>query len=77
MAIGFNTPSKRQAEATENNNSPQPQQVSVSYLQHETISRLQQLGNMICSPQFSSLPPEQKELMLNDFAYFTNLANAL
>jgi len=80
MAIGFNTPSKRQAEELEGQNSPQPQQMGempTGHLQAQTIQKMQALGDMICSPNFATLPVAQKEMMLIDFAYFTNLANVL
>jgi hypothetical protein len=77
MAIGFDTLSKRQAEETENKNSPQMAQMPSTALQAETYDRVNSLGDMILSPQFASLPVEQKQAMLVDFAYFKNVAESL
>jgi hypothetical protein len=83
MAIGFNTPSKRQAEDLETSkgqNSPQmgiEQMMSVTPLKAETYDRANSLGSMILSPMFATLPPEQKQAMLIDFAYFKSVADNL
>jgi len=72
--VGFNTPSKRKAiaDAGKQGNSPQNSQ-----LQAESYERVNDLGAMIMSPQFASLPAEQKQAMLIDFAYYKNVAEAL
>lgn len=77
MAIGFNTPSKRQAEAMEQKSPQMDNKIPVNALQAETYERVNQLGNIIMSPAFASLPPEQKQIMLIDFAYFKNVADTL
>lgn len=79
MAIGFDTPSKRQAEAMELN-SPQNQMgdaVSVERAQQETYARLQQLGELICGQQFANLPSEHKQQLLMDFAYYKAVLDVL
>ena len=78
MAIGFNNASKRQAEQMEKKAAKQTMgQMPVNALQAETYERVNQLGNLIMSPQFASLPPEQKQVMLIDFAYFKSVADTL
>jgi len=74
-SIGFNTPSKKEAEAsmTSTQNSP----LNTEVLKGETMSRLGQLGNAICHENFSSLPLEQKQAILVDFAYYSKVADSL
>jgi len=77
--VGFNTPSKRKAiaDAGKQGNSPQMGGMPNSQLQAESYERVNDLGAMIMSPQFASLPAEQKQAMLIDFAYYKNVAEAL
>jgi len=81
MAIGFNTPSKRKVIETEGQeNSPQmqmPEMGNTDWIQMETLERMQSVGNMIMSAEFSTLPIEVKENMLNDFAYYKTIASVI
>lgn len=76
MAIGFNTPSKIEAEAMEQN-SPQMREIPTSQLKAETYERVNELSSMIMSPQFATLPAEQKQTILIDFAYYKQVADIL
>ena len=51
--------------------------MSVTPLKAETYDRVNTLGDMILSPLFATLPPEQKQAMLIDFAYFKSVADNL
>jgi len=77
--VGFNTPSKRKAiaEAKDKVNSPQMDGMPTSQLQADTYERVNELGQMIMSPQFATLPAEQKQAMLIDFAYYKQVADTL
>jgi hypothetical protein len=77
--VGFNTPSKKiaVAEAEKKGNSPQMGGMPTSSLQAESYERVNDLGEFIMSPQFATLPAEQKQAMLIDFAYYKNVAEAL
>jgi hypothetical protein len=74
--VGFNTPSKRLAEE-QAKNSPQIEAMPVSNLQAEAVMRFETLTDMILSPQFATLPQDQKEMMMVDFAFYKNVAEAL
>ena len=79
MAIGFNTPSKRQAETQEKTlpNVNMEMGVNVERLKNETIGRLSQLGSLITSEVFTQYSPEQKAQILMDFAYYSKVADTL
>ena len=74
--VGFNTKSKKLAVESEKN-SPQIAEMPTSSLQAESYERVNNLGDMIMSAQFATLPVAQKQAMLIDFAYFKNVAEAL
>lgn len=74
--VGFNTKSKKLAVESEKN-SPQIAEMPTSPLQAESYERVNDLGDMIMSAQFATLPVAQKQAMLIDFAYFKNVAEAL
>jgi hypothetical protein len=74
-SIGFNTPSKKEAEETMNQTQSSP--LNVDAVKSQTMSRLGQLGNIICSNDFAGLPLEQKQAMLVDFAYYSKVADSL
>lgn len=83
MAIGFNTPSKRLAEAQEKENNAQKLPTSgvagmnLDKLKAETIERINQLGSVICSDNFQKYPPQQRQQILLDFAYYSKVADSV
>lgn len=83
-AIGFDTPSKRKATEEMNNQQVSNQQESVvnaqvskERLRAETIQKINQLGNVICSDEFQRYSLEQKQVILMDFAYFSKVADSV
>jgi len=77
MAIGFDTPSKRQADELEGQESPQQQTMAATALQAETYERLTQLNTIIMSDSFSSLSQEQKQMILIDFTYYKTVSETI
>lgn len=82
--IGFTTPSKEKAQAeldaqTENQPSQMQmnQQGDIQKLKMETIERLSQLGDVICSDNFQKYPPQQRQQILLDFAYYSKVADTV
>ena len=76
--VGFDTPSKRKAVAVaKKENSPHVNGMPSNSLQAETYERVNALGDAIMNPQFASLPNEQKQAMLIDFAYFKQIADSI
>ena len=81
--IGFNTPSKEQAQEDLNaqtESAPMPQGMegmNTERLKQETLMRLQQLGDVITSPQYGEYAPQQKQQILMDFAYYSKVADSL
>lgn len=80
--VGFDTPSKIEAikSAEQTVNSPQMKMPLGSVAQSlidSTFNRLNILGNVIVSPEFASLPVNDKIEIMNDFAYFKSLSDSL
>jgi len=84
--IGFDTPSKRKAIAEKGNqqeNNPQEIQMNggtgmnLERLKAETIQRLSQLGDVICSNDFQRYAPQQRQQILLDFAYYSKVADSV
>jgi len=81
-AIGFDTPSKAKLQAELNAQPQEPQmqmnlQVDAQKLKAETMQRLSQLGNVICNDGFSQYPPQQRQQILLDFAYYSKVADSI
>ena len=80
--IGFNTPSKEKLQEELNAQSDAPQmqmnlQGDAQKLKMETIQRLSQLGDAICSDKFQQYPPQQRQQILLDFAYYSKVADSI
>lgn len=79
--VGFETPSKKLAIAeVEGKNKPQQEGekvISIDGVRNDTYERLQALGETIMSSEFANFPPEVKQIMLFDFAYYKNVADVL
>jgi hypothetical protein len=84
--IGFDTPSKRKAIAeaqTKQENNPQAIQLgggtgmNAEKLKAETLQRLSQLGDIICGNNFQQYPPQQRQQILLDFAYYSKVADTV
>jgi len=78
--IGFDTPSKAIAQEELNskssNNSPLNDVGGMSTaVRIETCQRLEQLGGVICGSDFASLPPQQRQQLLMDFAYYSKVVD--
>jgi len=81
--LGFKTQAVREQEErelVEANNSPLEQgeeMVGVPLVVAETFNRLEDLNKFIVSKQFSELPADAKQNVLNDFAYISQIASIL
>lgn len=79
--IGFNTPSKEKLQKelnAQSQNTPQSQAIiDADKLKMETIQRLSQLGDVICSNAFQQYPPQQRQQILLDFAYYSKVADTV
>jgi hypothetical protein len=82
--IGFGTPSKEKAQEelnaqTDNESSEvqMNQQVGSERLAKETLERLSQLGDVICSDNFQSYPTQQRQQILLEFAYYSKVADSV
>jgi hypothetical protein len=78
--IGFNTPSKRKTERSQKAVA-KTQAVTLSgdenSIKLETISRLSQIGDLICGDKFQQLPQQHRQQMLMDFAYYSKVIDTL
>jgi len=81
VRVGFKTQAIIKQEALEQeNNSPQlvgEEMVSVSPVVAETINRLENLNSFIMSKEFSKLTADNKQAVLNDFAYISQIASII
>jgi hypothetical protein len=82
--VGFDTPSKRKATEEMSNQQENNQQESLvnakvnnERLKAETIQRINQLGSIICSDEFQTYAPQQRQVILMDFAYFSKVADSV
>ena len=79
--VGFKTQAIIEQEALEQeNNSPQllgEEMVSVAPVVAETINRLENLNSFIMSKEFSKLTADNKQAVLNDFAYISQIASII
>jgi len=81
--VGFDTPSKKlaiaEAEPKAQNASQEipTSEVNNERLKQETLQRLSQLGKVICSNNFQQYPPQQRQQILLDFAYFSKVADTV
>jgi len=84
--IGFDTPSKAQAQEELNAqggaNSPQMgmpmgSPMSSEKLKMETMMRVEKLGSIITSPMFQAYGEEQKVQILMDFTYYSKVIDSL
>lgn len=81
--LGFKTQAVKEAEAKallENNNSPLEQgeeMISVPPVVAETFDRLETLNNVIVGEEFSKMNPQQRQMILSDFAYLSQVAAIL
>jgi len=81
VRVGFKTQAIIKQEALEQENNP-PQlvgeeMVSVSPVVAETINRLENLNSFIMSKEFSKLTADNKQAVLNDFAYISQIASII
>jgi hypothetical protein len=79
--IGFDTPSKAKAQEELNNAQTQneaPQMnMNLDKLHADTVMRLEHLGNVIMSEQFQEYNEQSKAQILNDFAYYSKVADSI
>ena len=81
--IGFDTPSKKEAQKdlnnqSNNNNSPLAGlgRGDSEKVKMETMQRLQTIGDAIISNEFQSYPPQQRQQLLMDFTYYSKVADS-
>ena len=71
--IGFNTPSKIEAQKAMDSNAPSSNN---AMLKAETMRRVENLNNYIQSEEFKTLPIAQQQALYMDFQYYSAVVKA-
>jgi len=78
--VGFKTKAVIEQEKTNTQlqtQDTQEEMISVTPLQAETINRIENIEEFICSEDFKSLEKDKKQMILNDFAYYSKVSTFL